>query len=158
MVAGIGAIVFGTIVLFTATVGSIAPTLGGIVGGTGGLIGGVVTVGFAAKKLEEKRKELQEITQKLENIKADAAALTLLVGQVNTFKDTVTKGKESLEGFDDNWYELKKNFTELQKNVNKINPDSSVLQNNLVQIKKRVDGLAVQAKQQEKVITDISYQ
>ncbi|HDR4458141.1 HBL/NHE enterotoxin family protein [Bacillus cereus group sp. MYBK120-1] len=172
MVAGIGAIVFGTIVLFTATVatggvgaavvvptlGSIAPALGGIVGGTGGLIGGGVTVGFAAKKLEGKRKELQEITQKLENAKADAAALTLLVGQVNTFKDTVIKGKESLEGFGDNWYELKNNFTELQQNVNKINPDSSVLQNNLVQIKKKVDGLAVQAKQQEKVITDISYQ
>ncbi|HDR7951095.1 TPA: HBL/NHE enterotoxin family protein [Bacillus toyonensis] len=172
MVAGIGAIVFGTIVLFTTTVatggvgaavvvpalGSIAPALGGIVGGTGGLIGGGVTVGFAAKKLEEKRKELQEITQKLTTTKADAAALTLLVGQVNAFKENVTKGKESLEGFDDNWFELKNNFTELQQYVNKINPDSSVLQNNLVQIKKRVDDLAAQAKQQEKVITDISYQ
>ncbi|KXH80111.1 MULTISPECIES: HBL/NHE enterotoxin family protein [Bacillus] len=169
MVAGIGAIVFGTIVLFTTTVAtgdvgaavvvptlaSIAPALGGIVGG---LIGGGVTVGFAAKKLEEKQKELQEITRKLANAKADAAALTLLVGQVDTFKGTVAKGKESLEGFDDNWYELKNNFTELQQNVNKINPDSSILQNNLVQIKKKVDGLAVQAKQQEKVITDISYQ
>lgn len=172
MVAGIGAIVFGTIVLFTTTVatggagaavvvpalGSIAPALGGIVGGTGGLIGGGVTIGFAAKKLEEKRKELQEITQKLTNAKADAAVLTLLVGQVNAFKDNVAKGKESLEGFDDNWFELKSNFTELQQYVNKIDPDSSVLQNNLAQIKKRVDDLAAQAKQQEKVITDISYQ
>ncbi|MGQ4671987.1 hypothetical protein ACUIJ5_28630 (plasmid) [Bacillus toyonensis] len=60
------------------------------------------------KKLEEKRKELQEITQKLTTTKADAAALTLLVGQVNAFKENVTKGKESLEGFDDNWFELKK--------------------------------------------------
>lgn len=108
MVAGIGAIVFGTIVLFTTTVatggvgaavvvptlGSIAPALGGIVGGTGGLIGGGVTVGFAAKKLEEKRKELQEITRKLENAKADAAALTLLVGQVNAFENNVKKERE----------------------------------------------------------------
>lgn len=173
MVAGIGAIVFGTIVLFTTTVatggagaavvvlalgGSIAPALGGIVGGTGGLIGGSVTIGFAAKKLEEKLKELQEITLKLTNSKADVAVLTLLVGKMNAFKDNVTKGKESLEGFDDNWFELKNNFTELQQYVNKINPDSSVLQNNLAQIKKRVDDLATQAKQQEKVITDISYQ
>lgn len=159
MVAGIGAIVLFTTTVATGGVGAavVVPTLGSIAPALGGIVGGV-TVGFAAKKLEGKRKELQEITQKLENAKADAAALTLLVGQVNTFKDTVTKGKESLEGFGDNWYELKNNFTELQQNVNKINPDSSVLQKNLVQIKKKVDGLAVQAKQQEKVITDISYQ
>ncbi|MCQ6530701.1 HBL/NHE enterotoxin family protein [Bacillus mycoides] len=161
MIAGIGSITFGTIMLFTTggtTATFVVPMLAGIVAGTGGLIGGSVTVGFAAKKLEDKRKELQAVTEKLTSAKADAVALSLLTGQLNVFKDTVANGKESVESFDDNWNTLQQNFIELQNNVKQMNPDSAVLQNQLAKIKKSVDDLAVQAKQQEKVITAISYQ
>ncbi|QDZ77794.1 hypothetical protein D0437_31725 [Bacillus cereus] len=161
MIAGIGAITLGTIVLFTTTATAtplIVPILAGIVAGTGGVIGGSVTVGFAAKKLEDKRKELQAVTEQLTTAKADAAALTLLTGQLNVFNDTIIKGKESVERFDENWNTLQQSFTELHNNVNQINPDSAVLQDKLAKIKKSVDDLATQAKQQEKVITDISYQ
>lgn len=161
MIAGIGAITLGTIVLFTTegtTAPIIVPIMAGIVTGTGGVIGGSVTVGFAAKKLEDKRKELQAVTEQLTTAKADAAALTLLTGQLSVFNDTIIKGKESVESFDENWNTLQQSFTELHNNVNQINPDSAVLQNKLAKIKKSVDDLATQAKQQEKVITDISYQ
>ncbi|PHG66551.1 hypothetical protein COI59_13755 [Bacillus toyonensis] len=161
LVAGIGAITFGTIVLFgTAGVGVavIAPALGGIVAGTTGLVTGGVTVGFAAKKLEDKRKELQDVVQKLTSAKADAAALTLLTGQIDTFKKTLEKGKDSVEDFGTSCHELQQNLTELSNSVNQIHPDSAILQNRLAQIKKSVDGLATQAKQQEQTITDISYQ
>ncbi|SDY24323.1 HBL/NHE enterotoxin family protein [Thermoactinomyces sp. DSM 45892] len=161
MVAGIGGITLGTIALFATTGGTVAviiPALAGIVTGTGGLLGGGLTVGFAAKKLDNKRKELQETTQKLTSAQTEAASLTLLSEQVNTFKDTVTKGEDSLEGFHDNWYTLQQNFTKLKKNVDQVNPDSSVLQSYLAQIKKSVDDLATQAKQQEQIITGISYQ
>ncbi|MGH0792261.1 HBL/NHE enterotoxin family protein [Bacillus cereus] len=161
LIAGIGAITLGTIVLFTTagtTTPIIVPILAGIVAGTGAVIGGSVTVGFAAKKLEDKRKELQNVTQKLTSAKADAAALTLLTGQLNVFNDTIIKGKESVESFGENWDTLQQNFTELSNNVNQIHPDSAIVQNKLAKIKKSVDDLATQAKQQEKVITDISYQ
>lgn len=161
LIAGIGAITLGTIVLFTTagtTTPIILPILAGIVAGTGVVIGGSVTVGFAAKKLEDKRKELQNVTQKLTSAKADAAALTLLTGQLNVFNDTIIKGKESVESFGENWDKLQKNFTELSNNVKQIHPDSAIVQNKLAKIKKSVDDLATQAKQQEKVITDISYQ
>lgn len=161
MIAGIGAITLGTITLFTTggtTLPIIVPIMAGIVGGTAGLISGGVTVGFAAKKLEDKRKELQDITQKVTAAKSDAAALSLVTGQLKVFKDTVTNGKESVESFDENWNTLQQSFTELHNNVNQVHPDSAVLQDKLAKIKKSVDDLATQAKQQEKVITDISYQ
>ncbi|MGR5969637.1 HBL/NHE enterotoxin family protein [Bacillus paranthracis] len=161
LIAGIGAITLGTIVLFTTagtTTPIIVPILAGIVAGTGAVIGGSVTVGFAAKNLEDKRKELQNVTQKLTSAKADAAALTLLTGQLNVFNDTIIKGKESVESFGENWDTLQKTFTELSNNVKQIHPDSAIVQNKLAKIKKSVDDLATQAKQQEKVITDISYQ
>lgn len=161
MIAGIGAITLGTITLFTTagtTIPVILPMLGGIVAGTGGLLAGGATVGFAAKKLEDKRKELQETTQKLASDKASAATLSLLSGQIDTFKTTIEKGKDSVEAFDTSWHELQQNFIDLDNDVKRINPDSAVLQSRLAQIKKSVDDLASQAKQQEKVITDISYQ
>lgn len=161
MIAGIGAITLGTIVLLTTegtTAPIIVPMMAGIVAGTGAVIGGSVTVGFAAKKLEDKRKELQTVSEQLTTAKADAATLSLLTGQLNVFNDTIIKGKESVESFDENWNTLQQSFTELQNNVKQINPDSAVLQDKLAKIKKSVDDLATQAKQQEKVITDISYQ
>ncbi|MCQ6531075.1 HBL/NHE enterotoxin family protein [Bacillus mycoides] len=161
MIAGIGSITLSTIVLFTTTGTAapvIVPILAGVVAGTGGLIGGSVAVGFAAKKLEDTRRVLQTLTEKLTAAKADAAALSLLTGQLNVFNDTIIKGKESVESFDENWNTLQQSFTELHNNVNQINPDSAVLQDKLAKIKKSVDDLASQAKQQEKVITDISYQ
>ncbi|PGA91236.1 HBL/NHE enterotoxin family protein [Bacillus toyonensis] len=161
MIAGIGGIVLGSIVLFTTagtTAPVIVPILAGVVAGTGALIGGGVTVGFAAKRLDDKRRELQTITEKLTTAKADAAVLSLLTGQLNVFNDTIIKGKESVESFDENWDTLQQSFTELHNNVNQINPNSAVLQEKLAKIKKSVDDLAAQAKQQEKVITDISYQ
>ncbi|MGR5992921.1 hypothetical protein ACT7C6_35765 [Bacillus paranthracis] len=101
---------------------------------------------------------MQNVTQKLTSAKADAAALTLLTGQLNVFNDTIIKGKESVESFGENWDTLQKTFTELSNNVKQIHPDSAIVQNKLAKIKKSVDDLATQAKQQEKVITDISYQ
>ncbi|MBG9617611.1 HBL/NHE enterotoxin family protein [Bacillus cereus] len=161
MIAGIGAITLGTIALFSTggtTIPVILPMLGGIVAGTGGLLAGGITVGFAAKKLDDKRKEIQETMQKLENDKAAAATLSLLKGQIETFKTTLETGKDSVEAFDTSWHELQQNVIDLDNDVKKSNPDSAVLQSRLAQIKKSVDDLASQAIQQEKVITDISYQ
>ncbi|AOM14386.1 HBL/NHE enterotoxin family protein [Bacillus thuringiensis] len=158
MLVGIGGIVLGTVALFTTANPVIIPIFTGIVTATGGVVGGSVTVGLAAKKLNEKQKELETITKKLTDAKANAALLTLLKGQVESFKDTIIKGKETLENFNGNWNELEKNFTDLKSNVNALNPDSSIIQNRLTEIKKSVDDIAKQAKEQEKIITNISYQ
>ena len=158
---GIGAITLGSIVLFATegtTLPIIVPILAGITAGTGALIGGSVTVEKKKKKLDDKLKELEGATQKLTAAQADVAALTLLKQQLSAFKENTVKGQDSLEGFEDNWNTLQQSFTQLQNNLNQIKPDSAVLQDQLAKIKTSVDDLATQAKQQEKIITDISYQ
>ncbi|PEJ73705.1 HBL/NHE enterotoxin family protein [Bacillus wiedmannii] len=164
-VGGIAAITFGSIVLYTtvsaATAGVAVPVLipmiGGIVAGTAGVAGGATAIGIASKKLQESQQALKDTVEKLTKSKADAAALSLLTAQMKNFTDTIQNGKNSLEQFDDGWHAMQQNFIDLKNDVNQTNPNSTVLENRLSQIKKAVDAISTQAKQQEKIITNISY-
>lgn len=106
--------------------------------------------------IKQKRKELFPLLQKLSKADIQASRIIFIEDKVNAFTDLINRQIANLEYLLNDWKVLNGNMNQIKTDLKaSMYADSSIVQNQFIQLKKINDQMNKQAKQFEDYVTKI---
>ncbi|PHG62748.1 hypothetical protein COI59_19865 [Bacillus toyonensis] len=119
---------------------------------------GTFDVRNAANDIIDLQKKINELASRLSSTEFQITNLNFVEQEMNSFKVNLTKGQQSLEGFNKRWGEWNQDIIDILATVEKETVDSVTIQTKLTQFKKKIAYAEDQARQQEQALTGVKYQ